>query len=53
MPINHQWVLKRRPVGEIRPGDLEYVSKPTPDLQPGEALVRTFICPWTPPTGSG
>ena len=41
MPINHQWVLKRRPVGEIRPGDLDYVSVATPELQAGEVLVRT------------
>ena len=41
MPTNHQWVLKRRPVGEIRPGDLDYVSAPTPALQAGEVLVRT------------
>ena len=35
-----RWVLKRRPQGEIQPGDLELVEEPIPDLADGEVLVR-------------
>ena len=38
---NRQWILKRRPVGEIREGDLELVEKPLPVPGPGEVLLRT------------
>lgn len=38
---NRQWVLRRRPQGEIRHGDLELVSTPVPALKPGEILTRT------------
>src|SRR5436190_8883416 len=37
-----RWVLRRRPVGEIRPGDLELVEEPIRDLADGEVLVRTL-----------
>lgn len=40
MATNRQWVLRRRPQGEIAPGDLELVEAPVPDLGPGEVLVR-------------
>ena len=36
-----RWVLKRRPHGEIQPGDLELVEEPIADLADGEVLVRT------------
>src|SRR5437868_4655703 len=39
---NRQWILKRRPVGEIRDGDLELVKKPLPVPGAGEVLVRTL-----------
>jgi len=39
---NRQWILKRRPVGEIREGDLELVEKPLPVPGPGEMLLRTL-----------
>jgi NADPH-dependent curcumin reductase CurA len=39
---NRQWRLKRRPVGEIRPGDLELVDAPKPVLGAGEVLVRNI-----------
>lgn len=38
---NRQWILTRRPVGEIRDGDLEMHSSPMPRPGPGEILVRT------------
>ena len=41
MPNNHQWILKRRPVGDIGPGDLEYITTQTQPLREGEVLVRT------------
>jgi NADPH-dependent curcumin reductase CurA len=37
-----RWVLRRRPVGEIQPGDLELVEAPIPDIADGEVLVRTL-----------
>lgn len=36
-----RWVLRRRPQGEIRPGDLEFVEEPIRDLADGEVRVRT------------
>ena len=42
MPTNQQWVLKRRPEGEIQAGDLELIESVTPDLKDGEVLVRTI-----------
>ena len=38
---NKQWILKRRPHGEIRAGDLELVEKPVPSPGPGQFLART------------
>jgi len=35
-----RWVLKHRPVGEIKPGDLELIEEPTPELADGQVLVR-------------
>ncbi|MDP1630714.1 MAG: NADP-dependent oxidoreductase [Caulobacter sp.] len=40
MPGNRQWVLKKRPVGDIAPGDLAFVDAPLRPLEPGEVLVR-------------
>src|SRR5215475_6885991 len=37
---NRQWRLKRRPVGDIKPGDLELVESPKPVPSAGEILVR-------------
>jgi NADPH-dependent curcumin reductase CurA len=48
-----RWVLRRRPVGEIRPGDLELVEEPIRDLADGEVLVRTLYLSLDPPTASG
>ena len=36
-----RWVLKRRPRGEIRPGDLALVEEPIRDLAEEEVLIRT------------
>ncbi|MDP3870578.1 NADP-dependent oxidoreductase [Phenylobacterium sp.] len=41
MPTNRQWILRRRPTGEIGPDDLELVETQTPELKDGEVLVRT------------
>ncbi len=38
---NRRIVLRRRPTGLVAPDDVELVDGPTPDLQDGEALVRT------------
>jgi hypothetical protein len=37
-----RWVLRRRPAGEIQPGDLELVEEAIRDLADGEVLVRTL-----------
>ena len=42
MATLNRWVLRRRPDGEIRPGDLEFVEEPIRDLMDGEVLVRTL-----------
>ena len=40
--INRQWILKKRPIGEIKPGDLEFVETPLPVPGAGEFLARTL-----------
>jgi hypothetical protein len=40
--MNRQWVLKRRPVGDIQAGDLDFVTTPVRDLAEGEILVRNI-----------
>ena len=42
MPTNRQWILRRRPAGEIVPDDLELIETATPELQDGEVLVRNI-----------
>ena len=37
-----RWVLRSRPVGDIKPGDLELIEEPIRDLEDGEVLVRTL-----------
>ncbi len=37
---NQQWLLARRPVGEVREGDFERRERPVPELGEGEILVR-------------
>ncbi len=39
---NRQWILKKRPVGDIKPGDLELVEQPIPEPGPGQILTRTL-----------
>ena len=39
---NRQWRLRRRPIGDIQPGDLEFVESPKPVAGPGQMLVRTI-----------
>ncbi|HEY2659294.1 MAG TPA: NADP-dependent oxidoreductase [Caulobacteraceae bacterium] len=39
---NHRWVLRHRPQGEIKPGDLDYVSEPVRELAEGEVLIRNI-----------
>ena len=39
---NRAWVLRARPQGAIRDGDLELVERPLPDLGEGEVLIRTL-----------
>lgn len=39
---NHQWILRKRPEGDIKKGDLEYVATPIPALKDGQFLARTL-----------
>ena len=39
---NRQWILKKRPVGDIKPGDLELVEQPIPVPGRDQILVRTL-----------
>ncbi len=41
MTMSQRWVLRRRPEGDIRPGDLALVEDPIRDLTDGEVLIRT------------
>lgn len=38
--VNHQWRLKSRPVGLIKPDDFCYVSEPVPEPGEGSFLIR-------------
>ncbi len=38
---NRQWILRKRPVGDIAADDLELVESPIPVPGPGEILIRT------------
>jgi len=40
-PVNRRFLLRRRPVGRIRPDDFQLVREPVPVPGPGEAVVRT------------
>ena len=40
--VNRQWVLRQRPRGPVKAGDLELVESPVPDLKENEVLVRTI-----------
>ncbi|HVZ69121.1 MAG TPA: NADP-dependent oxidoreductase [Rhizomicrobium sp.] len=39
---NRQWILRKRPQGDIKPGDLELVETPIPVPGPGQILARTL-----------
>ena len=38
---NRQWILRHRPEGDIKPGDLELVEQPIPVPGAGQILVRS------------
>lgn len=40
--MNRQWRLARRPVGDIKDGDLEFVETPIPTPGAGEILIRNI-----------
>ena len=42
MPVNRQWILRKRPVGDIAPGDLDFVETPIRPLEEGEVLIRNI-----------
>lgn len=44
--INRQWLLARRPVGDVRPDDFRYNETAIPTIGEGEVLVRTLYFPF-------
>lgn len=40
--LNRQWLLARRPVGDVKPDDFRYVEGPPPSLRDGDVLVRVL-----------
>ena len=42
MTKNRSWILRSRPVGDIREGDLELVTSELAPLQPGQVRVKTI-----------
>lgn len=40
--LNRQYRLKSRPVGRIKETDFDFVTRPLPELAPGQALVRVL-----------
>jgi NADPH-dependent curcumin reductase CurA len=48
MSVNRAHRLRRRPEGDLRPGDLELVEEAVPDLADGQALVRTLLLSMDP-----
>jgi NADPH-dependent curcumin reductase len=40
--MNRQWILKRRPEGDIADGDLAFVETPQPETPEDHVLVRTL-----------
>ncbi len=42
MTVNRQWVLKNRPFGDLKDGDLELVEAPIAEPGDGEVLIRTL-----------
>ena len=39
---NRQWILNRRPVGDVRPDDFSLVVGGLPQLRDGDVLVRSL-----------
>ncbi len=48
--VNHQWILKRRPQGLLKQGDLEYRELPLPELEAGQCLIRILYIAMDPAT---
>jgi NADPH-dependent curcumin reductase CurA len=46
--VNRQWLLARRPVGEVQPSDFEWVESPLASLGDGEVRVRTLWLSFDP-----
>lgn len=40
--MNQQWILRHRPEGELKDGDLEFVESPMGELADGQARVKTI-----------
>ncbi len=40
--VNRQWILNRRPVGDIEADDLKFVESPVPEPGAGEILIRNI-----------
>jgi len=48
--VNQQWILKKRPVGLLKPSDLECRTSDVPPLKDGECLVKVKYLAMDPAT---
>lgn len=51
--MNKSWVLRQRPVGDLKEGDLELVESPLVPLEDGEVRTRLIYLSSTRPIASG
>ena len=42
MTRNRSWILRSRPIGDVKESDLELVESEMPDLADGQVRVRTI-----------
>ncbi len=48
--LNQQWILKKRPVGNIQSSDLELREYEVPELEEGQTLIKTLYIAMDPAT---
>ena len=46
--LNQQWIVARRPDGNVRPEDFAWEESSSPDLEPGEVLLKTLYLSLAP-----
>ena len=51
--MNRRWILRQRPIGDIKDSDLQLVEAPLPVPGDGEILVRNIYLMVAPTNASG